>query len=164
MPDPDDDNAFPVLTDVLVPGKPQYKHAGKTTRPVALAESFTGDALIPLLTDVLIPGIGERAQSVAPQLAEPANEALAHRDARRSGLEQDAARSALDADLIAERLRKRVESYLIGEGRDLIEARCRDALQDYSHWLVNQVTREVALALEMEVAGWVREAVQEALA
>jgi hypothetical protein len=72
--------------------------------------------------------------------------------------------TALDADAIAERLRGRFASYLMGEGRGFIEARCRDALQDHTNWLVNQITREVALALEVEVAGWVREAVREALA
>jgi hypothetical protein len=43
----------------------------------------------------------------------------------------------------------------------VIEARCRDALQDHTTWLVNQITREVALALETEMTGWVREAVEE---
>jgi hypothetical protein len=46
----------------------------------------------------------------------------------------------------------------------VIEARCRDALQDHTTWLVNQITREVALALETEMTGWVREAVEEELA
>lgn len=70
----------------------------------------------------------------------------------------------LDADLLADRLRGRFASYLTGEGREVIEARCRDALQDHTMWLVNQITREVALALETEMTGWVREAVNEELA
>jgi hypothetical protein len=69
----------------------------------------------------------------------------------------------LDADVLAERLRGRFASYLTGEGREVIEARCRDALQDHTTWLVNQITREVALALETEMTGWVREAVDEEL-
>jgi hypothetical protein len=65
--------------------------------------------------------------------------------------------------VLAERLRGRVASYLTGEGRDVIEARCRDALADHTTWLVNQITREVALSLETEMTRWVQEAVDEAL-
>lgn len=71
---------------------------------------------------------------------------------------------SLDADLIAERLRGRFTSFLTGEGRGIIEARCRGALQDHTAWLVNQITREVALALETEMTGWVKEAVDQELA
>jgi hypothetical protein len=70
----------------------------------------------------------------------------------------------LDADVLAERLRGRFASYLTGEGRAVIEARCRDALQDHTTWLINQITREVALTLETEMTGWVREAVNEEIA
>ncbi|ABB09389.1 DUF2486 family protein [Burkholderia lata] len=69
-----------------------------------------------------------------------------------------------DAQHIAERLRNRLTNYLTGEGRDAIEARCRDALHEHSAWLVGQITREVALALETEVMGWVRDAVDEEIA
>jgi hypothetical protein len=68
-----------------------------------------------------------------------------------------------DADILAERLRGRFSTYLKGEGRNLIEARCRDAFQDHTTWLVNQITREVALALEAEMVSWVREAIREEL-
>ncbi|SEI84673.1 DUF2486 family protein [Paraburkholderia diazotrophica] len=68
-----------------------------------------------------------------------------------------------DADVLAERLRARFATYLKGEGRNLIEARCRDAFQDHTTWLVNQITREVALALETEMLRWVREAIREEL-
>nr|WKF58600.1 hypothetical protein HUO10_003100 [Paraburkholderia busanensis] len=70
----------------------------------------------------------------------------------------------LDADLIAERLRGRFAGFLTGEGRGIIEARCRDALQEHTGWLVNQITREVALTLETEMTAWVREAVEEEIA
>ncbi|RKE26363.1 uncharacterized protein DUF2486 [Paraburkholderia sp. BL23I1N1] len=70
----------------------------------------------------------------------------------------------LDADVIAERLRGRFAGFLTGEGRGIIEARCREALQDHTSWLVNQITREVALALETELTGWVREAVDQEMA
>ncbi|KGS04772.1 DUF2486 family protein [Burkholderia sp. ABCPW 111] len=70
----------------------------------------------------------------------------------------------LEARQIAERLKSRMTNYLTGEGRGLIEARCRDALQDHAGWLVGQIAREVALALETAVAGWVTEEVGAALA
>ncbi|HHV7524471.1 TPA: DUF2486 family protein [Burkholderia orbicola] len=69
-----------------------------------------------------------------------------------------------DAQHIAERLRNRLTNYLTGTGRDAIEARCRDALHEHSAWLVGQITREVALALETEVMDWVRDAVDEEIA
>ncbi|KVG66297.1 DUF2486 family protein [Burkholderia pseudomultivorans] len=72
--------------------------------------------------------------------------------------------TAEDAQPIAERLRNRLTSYLTGAGRETIEARCRDALHDHSAWLVGQITREVALALETEVMDWVRDAVDEEIA
>ncbi|CAJ3343810.1 Protein of uncharacterised function (DUF2486) [Burkholderia pseudomallei] len=70
----------------------------------------------------------------------------------------------LEARQIAERLKSRMTRYLTGEGRGLIEARCRDALHDHAGWFVGQIAREVALALETEVAGWVTEEVGAALA
>ncbi len=70
---------------------------------------------------------------------------------------------AFDADVLTDRLRGRVQGYLTGEGRHLIEARCRDALQDHTTWLIHQITREVAMALETEMAGWVRDAVNDEL-
>jgi len=72
--------------------------------------------------------------------------------------------TAEDAQHIAERLRNRLTNYLTGEGREAIEARCRDALHDHTAWLVGQITREVALALETEVMEWVRDAVDAEIA
>ncbi|MBY4832113.1 DUF2486 family protein, partial [Burkholderia dolosa] len=69
-----------------------------------------------------------------------------------------------DAQHIAERLRNRLANYLTGEGRDAIEARCRDALHEHSAWLVGQITREVALTLETEVMEWVRDAIEGEIA
>jgi hypothetical protein len=69
-----------------------------------------------------------------------------------------------DADVIADRLRGRFAGFLTGEGRGIIEARCRDALQEHTTLLVSQITREVALTLETELTGWVREAVEEEIA
>ncbi|SMG45548.1 DUF2486 family protein [Paraburkholderia susongensis] len=69
----------------------------------------------------------------------------------------------LDTEVIAERLRGRFAGFLSGEGRGIIEARCRDALQQHTSLLVSQITREVAQTLEAEMTSWVREAVEEEL-
>jgi hypothetical protein len=112
------------------------------------------DTSIPVLTDVIVPGKPDLARTPprAPEVLPvpgPA-EARAH----------DAGR---DADAIADRLRGRFTHFLTGDGRALIEERCRESLQEHSTWLVSQITREVALALETEMIGWVREAVAEEL-
>ncbi|WNC89007.1 DUF2486 family protein [Paraburkholderia sp. FT54] len=70
----------------------------------------------------------------------------------------------LDADVIAERLRRRIAGFLAGDGRSVIEERCRETLQAHTGWLVDQITREVALTLEGEMTSWVREAVAEEIA
>ncbi|HEX7908514.1 MAG TPA: DUF2486 family protein [Paraburkholderia sp.] len=72
--------------------------------------------------------------------------------------------ASFDADVIAERLRGRFAGFLTGEGRGIIEAHSRAALQEHTTWLVNQITREVALTLESEMTGWVREAVEAEIA
>jgi hypothetical protein len=70
----------------------------------------------------------------------------------------------LDADVIAERLRRRVTGFLAGDGRSVIEARCRETVQAHTGSIIDQVTREVAQTLESEMTRWVREAVVEELA
>ena len=75
-----------------------------------------------------------------------------------------AADARVDARDIAGRLQRRVADYLGGAGRALIEARCEAALRDHGARLVDEVTREVARTLEAEIAGWVREAVDDKLA
>jgi hypothetical protein len=78
--------------------------------------------------------------------------------------EAAAAQPTLDADALAERLHGRFRSFLTGEGRGIIEARCRDAVQQHTSLLVTQITREVAQTLEAEMTDWVREAVEEEIA
>ncbi|WP_269506041.1 DUF2486 family protein [Burkholderia sp. IMCC1007] len=101
-------------------------------------------------------------EALAPAADAPVSEHLARApqpDANAAG-----ALTPEDAQHIAERLRNRLTNYLTGEGREVIEARCRDALHDHSAWLVGQITREVALALETEVMDWVRDAVDDEIA
>jgi hypothetical protein len=154
------DSSIPVLNDVLVPGNRALARSGAHQAP---ASTFA-EAGPPALDPRLDPRIGPRfdpsvdphldpgapvASFVPPQSVAPA---LAPADMH------------YDPELLAERLRGRFASYLTGEGRSVVEARCRDALNDHTTWLVNQITREVALALETELTGWVREAVREEMA
>ncbi|WP_186107472.1 DUF2486 family protein [Burkholderia gladioli] len=70
----------------------------------------------------------------------------------------------IDSRRIAERLQGRVADYLSGEGRALIDARCREAVQQHAVWLVGEVSQQVVTALAPEFERWVAEAVDEALA
>ncbi|WP_053062664.1 DUF2486 family protein [Burkholderia gladioli] len=69
----------------------------------------------------------------------------------------------IDSRHIAERLQGRVADYLSGEGRALIDARCREAVQQHAAWLVGEVSQQVVTALAPEFERWVAEAVDEAL-
>jgi hypothetical protein len=103
-------------------------------------------------------GVFDRIEPATP----PETGAIVPPDLAQGGAAQPAA--ALDADVIADKLRGRLASFLTDEGRGIVEARCREAMQEHSGWLVSQITREVALALEAEMSGWVREAVEEEIA
>lgn len=105
-------------------------------------------------------GVFDRAEPAAPLEAGAIVPPDIARDTEAAALTQ----ADLDADVIAERLRGRFAGFLTGEGRGIIEARCRDALQEHTTMLVSQITREVALTLETEMTGWVREAVEEEIA
>lgn len=189
MPDSSDthfDTSIPVLDEVLVPGNPDYRRPSRAAEadaaPVenrAAGEWAAADAAAHV--PEAEPAEGVTVHSVthahveAFELPEPpapfelagapepapfeANSAFHF--ARAPGPEPVMPVRSLDADVLAERLRGRFANYLTGDGRSVIEARCRDALQDHATWLVNQITREVALALETEMTGWVREAVEE---
>ncbi|RQH08421.1 DUF2486 family protein [Paraburkholderia dinghuensis] len=112
-------------------------------------EHEVNDASIPLLTDILVPGNVLRARGGVAPAAVPAGV---------EGL------FAGDVDALAERLRGRCLGWLTGDGRGVIESRCSAALQEHSRWLVGQVSREIGLALESELKGWVKAAVREELA
>lgn len=128
-----------------------------TTAPDTAETPENFDSSIPVLTDVIVPGQPDRARA-APRAPEPVLSPAV--EPSRDELARGADR---DADLIADRLRGRFTHFLTGDGRALIEARCRESLQEHSTWLVSQITREVALALETELTEWVREAVADEL-
>ena len=187
MPDSSDTNfdpSIPVLEEVLVPGNPDHRRPlrGADTDAVAVADGAAADGIAGLPAAEPADGVTvhsvthahvqafELPEPPAPfELAEapepaPLEANSAFHFARSSAAAPAVPAHSLDADVLAERLRGRFASYLTGEGRSVIEARCRDALQDHTTWLVNQITREVALALETEMTGWVREAVNEEIA
>jgi hypothetical protein len=101
------------------------------------------DLAIPVLTDVLVPGGAMPAgpRDYAPARATP--------------------QAAGQDDLVAARLEERLRGYLHGEGRALIAARCREALELHTTQLVERVARDVTAALEARLTEWVREAVRE---
>lgn len=193
---PDNPDELPVLTDVMVPGRPPMRWAAPhEAAPAPEREEFAAPAGAELQGSASI----ESPMHAEPEpLAAPIHDAPAERAAGESSAAPtqpmatadvadviDAAQAAQaaqaagavkgvegvdaeltehDAEQLAERLRVRFAGYLREEGRGVIEARCRAALEEHTNWLVRQVTREVALALEGEVVGWVRDAVREELA
>ncbi|MGU7781772.1 DUF2486 family protein [Burkholderia sp. PU8-34] len=174
---PRDDAAIPVLTDVVASGKPGQEAAkvAEETRPEATAvpAEIEGDpdtvtvepVPTPHVPAVEWPPAGEVAAPVADTPAPfSSSSTLSSPSTPDTGATTSVALTPEDAQHIAERLRDRLTNYLTGEGREAIEARCRDALHDHTAWLVSQITREVALALETEVMEWVRDAVDEEIA
>lgn len=148
--DPHDPNSIPMLTDVIVPGRPPIGRPGEARDHAPTAPS-AGHA-----TEQRQPAAAMPSESESISASVRANDSPA---ARTSG----AAFDARDVEFIAERLRGRFSTYLRGEARHVIEERCRGAIEEHTNWLVRQVTREVVAALEAEVAGWVRDAVSEEL-
>ncbi|KAF1055731.1 MAG: hypothetical protein GAK41_00374 [Burkholderia gladioli] len=58
-----------------------------------------------------------------------------------------------------------MSAYLSGEGRELIDARSREVVQQHAaSWLVGEVSQQVVAALAPEIERWVGEAVEEAIA
>jgi hypothetical protein len=68
-----------------------------------------------------------------------------------------------NAGEFAERLRGQLNDYLRKDGRDLIELRCRKMLEAHASQMVEQISAEVTLMLEIQIRQWVYEAVIEAL-
>ncbi|AOJ63531.1 hypothetical protein WJ32_14380 [Burkholderia ubonensis] len=159
---PQDDAAIPVLTDVIAPGNPAAaapEAAAQTvpTPEAAAPADVEADPATVLVQPVPTPEVpvvelAPVSQTDVPEMAQAAATTAA------------ATLTPEDAQHIAERLRDRLTNYLTGEGREAIEARCRDALHGHTAWLVSQITREVALALETEVMDWVRDAVDDEIA
>lgn len=111
------------------------------------------------------PGVPlEAGATVPPDLGYEAEHHAADQASHDATREGAAPQPQLDADVIAERLRGRFAGLLAGDARSLIEARCRDALQQHTSLLVGQITTEVVRTLEAEMNTWVRKAVADEIA
>jgi hypothetical protein len=148
---------IPLLNDVLVAGNLLRARSPFERAPVPEAANLPDDAPEPV-------GTPASAETMAAVHAVPepslAHEAVAA-PVPASTPEDTYALYAHDADALVERLRGRALSWLTGEGRGVIEQRCSAAMQEHSHWIVGQVSREIGLALETELKGWVKAAVRE---
>lgn len=156
MADPHDPDSIPMLTDVIVPGRPPIARPG-AMHPETAAETQPGASESAAPSAASVPLAGE-------DLAAPSAAAHPSAVSDHPGASSAAGLDARDIEFIAERLRSRFSTYVRQDARGMIEARCREAVEEHTNWLVRQVTREVVSALEQEVAGWVRDAVSEELA
>ncbi|MEX3900046.1 DUF2486 family protein [Paraburkholderia sp. BR10954] len=155
----------PAQTELHQPHVADHTHARKQVRPHHGIHARHGHEELHegLHEDVaeVSPGVFDRTEPFIPLEAG----ATVPPDLGREGAHEAApARLPLDADALAERLHGRFQRFLTGEGRGIIEARCRDAVQQHTSLLVSQITREVAQTLEAEMTDWVREAVEEEIA
>jgi hypothetical protein len=142
-------------TEVRQPHVADHTHARKQARPHRGIHGRHGHEDVHEELEVS-PGVFDRPEPFIPlEAGATVPPDLAH---------EGAAQPTLDADAIAERLHGRFRGFLTGEGRGIIEARCRDAVQQHTSQLVSQITREVAQTLEAEMTDWVREAVEEEIA
>jgi hypothetical protein len=161
-----DDTSIPMLDDVVVPGKPDHARATPPSHhlPEGFAPPASGAAVDEPLEPSAMTGFTTHPNdAVEPRFMEPSlgdvpvlNERLDEPIAKHGTVQPDESTE----QALVERLRGRCMDYLTGEGRGLIEARCREAMQEHANWLVGTVVREVALALETEIADWVKEAVE----
>jgi hypothetical protein len=182
----EDETTAPIdlpMSDAIVPAKPARDVKAVQSVQAEVAAAVVGSTAAALQAEAASPAAVQASaasavqKQVAPEPSRPADVPPPHVSASVVSDASDAPAAAhpapppaaspgitdYDANLIAERLRGRFASYLTGEGRSLIEARCRDAFQEHTSRLVSQITREVSMALEMELTGWVREAIREEL-
>lgn len=172
MVDPHDPNSIPMLTDVIVPGRPPIARPGTTQPETATEPAGASESAVPGASTASAPSSNAAAAVASvPSAPLPAVASQGGLAAEQLGAAPDhpgassaAAFDARDVEFIAERLRLRFSTYMRQDARGMIEARCREAVEEHTNWLVRQVTREVVGALEQEVAGWVRDAVSEELA
>jgi hypothetical protein len=172
---------IPLLSDILVAGNLlrarspfERSRVPEAADAAELAGSVPASAPEPFATPTSAETMAAVHSVHEPTLAPEQTPEFVHEAAHEPALEaapapapvrEDAyALYAHDADALVERLRGRALSWLTGEGRGVIEQRCSAAMQEHSHWIVGQVSREIGLALETELKGWVKAAVREELA
>lgn len=159
------DEAIPLLTEVLATGSPTRSH--HVTAPAAPVDTFDD---VPVLEDVFeapTPKATASAHTHAPEAvaAAPADaapvvpaEAVA---APAMAPPTTPPATAPNTDALADHLRGKFTAYLRGPGQEVIEERCRAAMQVHATWLVGQIAKEVGAVLEAQMSNWVREAMEE---
>jgi hypothetical protein len=149
------DEAIPLLTEVLVTGSPtRSHHVAAPAAPVDTAED------VPVLEDVFeapTPKAPTPAQAPEAVTAAPAVPVIPAAEP----VTLPEAVATPNADALAEHLRGKFTAYLRGPGQEVIEERCRAAMQVHATWLVGQIAKEVGAVLEAQMSNWVREAVEE---
>jgi hypothetical protein len=148
-------------TELHQPHVADHTHARKQARPHHGIHARHGHEELHEDEAEVSPGVFDRTEPFIPlEAGATVPPDLDHEGAHEAAVAQP----RLDADALAARLHGRFQSFLTGEGRGIIEARCRDAVQQHTSLLVSQITREVAQTLEAEMTEWVREAVEEEIA
>ncbi|WP_321884462.1 DUF2486 family protein [Paraburkholderia bannensis] len=155
---------IPLLGDILVAGNLLRARSPFERAPLPEAASVPEGAPEPVATPTSPETMAAAHAVPEPTLGHTHEPAVAHAPEPAPSREDAYALYAQDADALVERLRGRALSWLTGEGREVIEQRCSAAMQEHSHWIVGQVSREIGLALETELKGWVKAAVREELA
>ncbi|SEA58026.1 DUF2486 family protein [Paraburkholderia sartisoli] len=181
------DEAIPLLTDVLVTGSPTRSHhvpapaapvdtaedvpvledvfeapTPKAPAPAHAPEAVTAAPAAPVVP-AAEPVTPPEAVAAPPTMAAAASAVPAQPAASLHTPEApEAPRAAApNADALAEHLRGKFTAYLRGPGQEVIEERCRAAMQVHATWLVGQIAKEVGAVLEAQMSNWVREAVEE---
>ncbi|WP_158897828.1 DUF2486 family protein [Burkholderia sp. L27(2015)] len=142
--------AVPVLTEVLATGDPAKARAGVQG---VLGQTAGGSGFNPT---------SNTASSVGP--AAPFSSAYASPGPREPAMPLQAPELTMDsAGDFAERMRGQLNDYLRKDGRGLIELRCRSMLETHTAQMVEQISAEVTLMLEIQIRQWIYESVVEAL-
>ncbi|CAG4886097.1 DUF2486 family protein [Paraburkholderia gardini] len=166
------DEAIPLLTEVLVTGSPTRSH--HVPAPAAPVDTFDD---VPVLEDVFeaptpkdtAPADTHAPEAVAAAPADaapvvPAADPVTPAEAVAAPLPASTSTpntTVPNADALADHLRGKFTAYLRGPGQEVIEERCRAAMQVHATWLVGQIAKEVGAVLEAQMSNWVREAVEE---
>jgi len=150
--------AVPVLTEVLATGDPAKARAGVQG---ILGQTAGGSGFNSASN------LGSSAGSSAgfgAGAAAPFSSVYATPGPREPVMQPQAPGLTLDsAGDFAERMRGQLNDYLRKDGRGLIELRCRSMLETHTAQMVEQISAEVTLMLEIQIRQWIYEAVVEAL-
>jgi hypothetical protein len=154
--------AVPVLTEVLATGDPAKARAGVQG---VLGQTAGASGFNSGLNSGFNPGFNPTSNTGSSVgAAAPFSSAFATPGPREPAMQQQAPGLTMDsAGDFAERMRGQLNDYLRKDGRGLIELRCRSMLETHTAQMVEQISAEVTLMLEIQIRQWIYEAVVEAL-